>query len=228
VLECAGATLLQVDVRNPYALGPFGVEIVPFYGFEHNDKEKEYDGWDICVIGESRDIQTKRYKAELHGERFVLIKKPRSPRARQAKVNYMQYENQEKINCVKKGHAAARGDYSVLADEEKEIRLLLEFPHVPVQMGRETATKLSNEFFQKGDFAGDPKKDLYMDSIPTVNKSTMKDDQGKPVLEVITVISWKVVNLKSERSHGERISKSKISMPTVNMSNLNLDDDDGE
>lgn len=224
-----GAMHLVVDVRDPYALGVYGIEVVPFYGFENKATNKEYDGWDIKTYGESRDIEAKKWKAELvKGDRFVLIIKPRSPFSAHSKVNCAQHDKAEQHECIRKAYKTARREYDERPQEEKEVRILLEFPHVPVKMGEVNATKLSNEFFRDSKFAGHPKRDIQMQTVPTLNNSAVKDEKGQKLLEIHSIITWKVANLKSERDYGDAAKQqNKMDVGKIDLSALNLDEDDG-
>lgn len=218
-----GAHILSVDNDNAYEHGIYNLEVVHFQGHDEASIKREFEGWDVRLGVDARDLKDGKIKATILASRYLLITKPLERRASHSNVDVQQSETKDKkYPQIVKAHQAARKQYS---KDPQVTRIVLKFSPGDKKKGIE----LSNKFFQSANFDGDycqPKKIATLSKTGDTNRT--RDGSTTDQLQVTTTVSWKLVNLKSEREYGAiQKKKEEKEEEEFDISGIDLNADDG-
>ena len=116
-------------------------------------------------------------------------------------------------------------DLEQYSKDPQVTRIVLKFSPGDKKKGIE----LSNKFFQSANFDGDycqPKKIATLSKTGDTNRT--RDGSTTDQLQVTTTVSWKLVNLKSEREYGAiQKKKEEKEEEEFDISGIDLNADDG-
>lgn len=187
-----------------------------FWGFESGGKA--YDGVDITIVGDPRDITKDRFSLEAHkkkpGNAFVLTK-PKMPGCLWMEPDKKQFDKKENVKAFVQGDTVAVNAYKKLSAAEMGRKLLLQFP---------ADLELSDKPFLEGTDVHDD-LEIPMKVLTTRSKTglteRLKDHSATvadgaevpktdvPIKNLFGRVSWRLCNMKSER--GIAITKKKKS-----------------
>lgn len=235
-----GATrLVVIDPSNPY--GDDGFEAVHFDQLSIDSKGAFYQGFNIVVVGDARDVEAGLYKAMLvpinskkqnsrdaprFEPNYILLYKPKSPACRQKRKDVDQFESYENMEAVIQGSKVARTRFQHLDEDGQRHILLLEFPE---------NVKLSAEpFSTQSLFDGEiPYNDYHIISKSTAvetKKVTQADGstvtKKEKVLQDNTLVSWVVIDVNTEKLFKvDKKKKQGTSVTEIDLESLKLEDE---
>ena len=165
---------------------PEGLVICKFRA--HEVANVQYDGVEITVIGDMRDINNDLYKLEAIGGKptnRLLYTKPALDASIYEDATF--YDLQENVVSIKKGRSSAITKYAKLNDEEKKKKYVIHFP--------EDMMLTDAQFMGQGVAPDDT--DVEANVILAHTDSGLVAD-GNQIKTFFSQITWKLCNVTSK------------------------------